>query len=99
MLWGELSTAVADQSADVKALLQNTNAACGHLAVLPVAFAMPMLGISGASATVGLQIGYSLADIAAKCAYGFMIYGIARAKMQAEGLSHEETTAQLVQTI
>ena len=59
----------------------------------PLAFAMPLLGVSGASATVGLQVGYSIADIAAKCAYGFMIYGIARAKMQAENLSVETAGA------
>jgi hypothetical protein len=34
---------------------------------------------------VALQVGYSIADIAAKCGYGVMIYHIARAKMAAEG--------------
>ena len=30
-----------------------------------------------------------LADIAAKCGYGFMIYAIARSKMESEGVSLE----------
>ena len=46
---------------------------------------MPVLGIGGADAKVALQVGYSIADIAAKCGYGVMIYQIARAKMAAEG--------------
>jgi hypothetical protein len=38
---------------------------------------------------VAIQVGYSLADITAKCGYGLMIYGIARAKMEADGESVE----------
>ena len=45
---------------------------------------MPHLGIGGAAAEVALQVGYSLADLAAKCGYGIMIYAIARAKMTSE---------------
>ena len=33
--------------------------------------------------------GLRLADIAAKCGYGFMIYAIARSKMESEGVSLE----------
>ena len=43
--------------------------------------------MEAASATVALQVGYSIADILAKCGYGFMIYAIAQAKMEAEGTS------------
>ena len=94
VLWGELSKAVADQDAEVKSMLGKTRTLLiATWLFYPLAFAMPLLGVSGASATVGLQVGYSIADIAAKCAYGFMIYGIARAKMQAENLSVETAGA------
>ena len=43
--------------------------------------------MSGASAEVALQLGYSIADITAKCGYGFMIYAIAKSKMEAEGIT------------
>jgi bacteriorhodopsin len=46
--------------------------------VYPVAYLLPMLNISGADAWVGKQIGYSVADIAAKCVYALIIYRIAR---------------------
>ena len=45
---------------------------------------MPLLGVEGATAVVALQVGYSIADIAAKCGYGVLIYNIARAKMADE---------------
>ena len=50
----------------------------------PIAYLMPLLGI-GSSATVALQVGYSVADILAKCGYGVLIYAIASAKMAANG--------------
>ncbi|MEM0967350.1 MAG: bacteriorhodopsin-like [Verrucomicrobiota bacterium] len=44
----------------------------------PIAFMAPFYGFSGANAEVFLQVGYSIADIAAKCGYGLLIYNIAR---------------------
>lgn len=48
--------------------------------VYPIAYLIPLLGISGSDAWVGKQIGYSVADIVAKCLYGLFIYRIARLK-------------------
>jgi bacteriorhodopsin len=42
----------------------------------PIAFMGPFYGLTGGSAEVFLQSGYSLADIFAKCGYGLMIYQI-----------------------
>jgi bacteriorhodopsin len=53
--------------------------------VYPIAYLFPVLGVSGASAMIGLQVGYSIADITAKAGYGLMIYGIAKSKSEAEG--------------
>ena len=48
--------------------------------VYPVSYLMPVLGFDGANAFVGRQIGYTIADITAKCLFGLMIYQIARTK-------------------
>ena len=48
---------------------------------IPVWFGEEALGNAG---IVIVQVGYSIADITAKCGYGLMIYGIARAKMEAD---------------
>ena len=85
VLWAELSKAAAAESDHVKVLLRNTRLLLlGTWGFYPIAYLMPQLGISGASAEVALQVGYSIADVAAKCGYGLMIYAIARAKMTAE---------------
>jgi bacteriorhodopsin len=83
VLWVELSKAAANESPEVKKLLTNT-----RLLILatwgfyPIAYLMPQLGIAGGGGTtVAVQVGYSIADIAAKCGYGVVIYIIARAKM------------------
>ena len=54
---------------------------------------MPQLGVEAGSATVALQVGYSIADILAKCGYGFMIYAIAKAKMEEEGVTEDSIDA------
>ncbi len=84
VLWSELSKAAKTESAEVQVLLRNTRLLLlGTWGFYPIAYIMPLIGVSGASALVALQTGYSLADIAAKCGYGIMIYTIARAKMGA----------------
>jgi len=53
--------------------------------VYPIAYLLPIyFGDTGADAWVGKQIGYSLADILAKCLYGLLIYKIARLKSYAD---------------
>jgi bacteriorhodopsin len=85
VLWVELSKAAEQESESVKLLLRNTRLLLlGTWGFYPIAYLMPLAGVSGATAEVALQVGYSLADVAAKCGYGIMIYAIARAKMTAE---------------
>ena len=50
----------------------------------PIVYLFPLLGLSGASATVGVQVGYSVADVLAKAAFGLFIYVIALRKSQDE---------------
>jgi bacteriorhodopsin len=86
ILWTQLARAAAKNDDHVRVLLRNTQLLLlGTWGFYPIAYLMPLLGIGGAEAKVALQVGYSIADIAAKCGYGVMIYHIARAKMAAEG--------------
>jgi bacteriorhodopsin len=48
--------------------------------VYPIAYMFPMLGIDGPDAFVWRQVGYSVADVLAKCLFGLLIYKIAREK-------------------
>jgi bacteriorhodopsin len=50
----------------------------------PIVFILPMIGLTGASAKVGVQVGYSIADVLAKAAFGIFIYTIAKRKSDQE---------------
>lgn len=96
MLWIELERAAAGNDQNTRTLLRNTRLLLlATWGFYPIAYAMPLLGIGGASAVVALQVGYSIADIAAKCGYGIMIYHIARSKMAAAGESVDVPAAQI----
>ena len=45
-----------------------------------IVYILPPIGVTGKSATVGVQLGYTIADILAKPVYGLYIFGIAVAK-------------------
>jgi bacteriorhodopsin len=48
--------------------------------VYPISYMIPMFGWEGADAFVWRNVGYSVADILAKCLFGLLIYKIAREK-------------------
>merc|ERR1719468_734758 len=50
----------------------------------PVVYVFPMIGFSGASAVVAIQVGYCVSDIIAKCGVGLIIYTATAAKSEAE---------------
>merc|ERR1712091_177177 len=50
----------------------------------PVVYIFPMIGISGASAVVHIQVGYCVSDIISKCGVGLIIYQITKAKSNLE---------------
>ena len=90
VLWVELNNATEGAAPRVKKLLGDTKLLLlATWGFYPIAYLMPQLGVEAGSATVSLQVGYSIADILAKCGYGFMIYAIAQAKMEAEGVTGE----------
>lgn len=52
----------------------------------PIVYLFPLLGLSGAAANVGVQVGYSVADVLAKAGFGVFIYIIALRKTQSEAM-------------
>ncbi|MGF1450390.1 MAG: bacteriorhodopsin-like [Opitutales bacterium] len=86
VLWVELGESIKRQPPKAAVLIRNirllTLATWGFY---PIAYMAPFFGLAGGMAEVSLQVGYSIADIAAKCGYGVMIYAIARAKTEADG--------------
>lgn len=51
----------------------------------PVVYVFPMLDITGSSAVVAVQIGYSIADIISKCAVGLLITDICLTRSEMSG--------------
>ena len=78
VLVGELRACMRRSTPQVSILLRNT----GLLTLFawgfyPIAYMAPFFGLTGAGAEMGLQVGYSIADIVAKCGYGLLIHAIA----------------------
>jgi bacteriorhodopsin len=48
--------------------------------VYPIAYLLPMVGITGTSATIGVQLGYTIADVLAKPLFGLLVFAIAVTK-------------------
>ena len=81
VLFVELTKSLDRQPVAVRKLISNLRwLLLLSWGVYPIAYALPMLNISGADAWVGKQIGYSVADIVAKCVYAIVIFQIARIK-------------------
>ena len=88
VLIGQIKSAMARTTPQIAVLLRN--AALLTLftwGFYPIAYMAPFYGVSGANAEVVLQVGYSIADIAAKCGYGLLIYRIAILRTEAEAVS------------
>jgi bacteriorhodopsin len=55
--------------------------------VYPISYILGMNGDPTAGSFVGVQVGYTIADILAKCVFGLTILKIARMKSHAEGMA------------
>lgn len=85
VLWTELGTAISRQSEQVRVLFRNTRwLLLATWGFYPIVYLLPQLGVTGAAVEMGIQVGYSIADVAAKAGYGLMIYAIAVAKTEAD---------------
>ena len=54
--------------------------------VYPIAYIFNIVGDASASSFVAVQVGYTIADVLAKCVFGLTILKIARMKSHAEGM-------------
>jgi bacteriorhodopsin len=78
VLWGELSRVLKLETVAVQGLFNSLRwLLLVSWSVYPVVYALPLFGVNGANVTVAVQIGYSLADLSAKVAFGLLLYAIA----------------------
>jgi len=88
ILFVELTKSLDKQPAEVSATVKRLRLLLiATWGVYPISYLMPVLGIDGANAFVGRQIGYTVADVLAKCLFGLTIYKIARLKSAADDAS------------
>ena len=86
VLFTQLGTVINNQPGEAKVLFRNV-----RLLLLltwgfyPIVFMIPFVGGLDASTIVAVQVGYCIADVAAKAGYGVVIWMIARAKSEAAG--------------
>ena len=80
-----LGASIENQPASVRELVKKarllTFASWGFY---PIVYMIPYTNLSGSSVTVGVQVGYTIADLIAKAGVGVLIYLIATRKSQAE---------------
>ncbi|MDX1992271.1 MAG: bacteriorhodopsin-like [bacterium] len=85
-----LGPAIQAESGQVKVLLRNIRLLLlATWGFYPIVYLIPILfgsATGSAALLVAVQIGYCIADVAAKCGYGVMIYAIARTKTIEKGL-------------
>jgi bacteriorhodopsin len=89
VLFVELTKSLETQPAQVAATVARLRLLLiATWGVYPISYLMPVLGIDGANAFVGRQIGYTVADVLAKCLFGLTIYKIARLKSAQDDASY-----------
>jgi bacteriorhodopsin len=95
VLWGELGRSLANQPQSVKEMVSGARwITLITWSFYPIAFLAPLAGLGAATGIVALEVGYTIADITAKCGFGLYIYGIARAKtLEETGLDLTKATA------
>jgi len=88
VLFTELGAAIERQPENTKVLFRNIRLLLlATWGFYPIVYMLPFISSSiDASTLVAVQVGYCIADVAAKCGYGFMIYLIAREKSEASRL-------------
>jgi bacteriorhodopsin len=91
VLWVEMKKSLDSQSAKVRGIFQTLRVLLlATWGVYPITFILAMNGpaVPTASEVVAREIGYSVADILAKCLFGLMIFAIARIKSAEESKEH-----------
>lgn len=92
VLWIEMKKSLETQSPRVRSLFQTLRVLLiATWGVYPITFILAMQtesNIPTASEFVAREIGYSIADILAKCLFGLLIFAIARIKSAEESKEH-----------
>jgi bacteriorhodopsin len=89
ILFVELTKTLESQPAEVAATVKRLRLLLiATWGVYPISYLLPLIGIEGGNAFVGRQVGYTVADILAKCLFGLTIYKIARLKSAADDSSY-----------
>lgn len=92
-LFTGLGSAMQEQTPGVRILISNTRMLLlATWGFYPIVYLLPILGVSGTAALVAVQVGYCIADVAAKAGYGLMIYAIANEKSKAAGWKYDSTS-------
>lgn len=92
-LFTGLGSAMQEQTPQVRTLISNTRLLLlATWGFYPIVYLLPILGVSGADALVVVQVGYCIADVAAKAGYGLMIYAIANEKSKAAGWKYDSAS-------
>lgn len=96
VLWVDLARSMDRQPADVRVYVRNMRLLLlASWGVYPIAYALPLLGIGGAGASVGVQVGYTIADVLAKPIFGLLVFTIALLKSQDDAVNAEAATLTL----
>ena len=88
VLFVELTKSLDRQPAGVAATVKNLRLLLiATWGVYPIAYCFNVWGDAGAESFVAIQLGYTIADVLAKCVFGLTILKIARMKSHAEGMA------------
>lgn len=80
-----LKESISKQPDEVKGLINKAAIlVVASWAFYPVVYLLPLLGVTGGSAIVVVETGYTIADIVAKAVFGLLIFTIAMRKSEAE---------------
>lgn len=100
VLYGEMSRVLAFESARVRGLFRDLRLlTLLSWSFYPVAYSLPIFGLSGPNANIVIQVGNSLADLTAKVGVGLLVLALARTKSQeaaALGASETPTTLRVL---
>lgn len=81
-----LKESISKQPENVQGLIHGaTYLVIASWAFYPLVYLFPLVGLTGGSAIVAVEVGYTVADITAKAVFGLVIFTIAVRKSEAEG--------------
>lgn len=81
-----LKESISKQPENVQGLIHGaTYLVIASWAFYPLVYLFPLVGLTGGSAIVAVEVGYTIADITAKAVFGLVIFTIALRKSEAEG--------------